>query len=160
MFKQERKHTIDILFVLTLFCVFAISMIMLTGTGANVYSNIVDDMSSNFSSRTSFAYLTGKVHQGDETGRVSVGKYSNCDSLIISEEIDNITYCTYLYFYDGHIKEMFTRDGQSFDPEYGTDILEAQSFNVSKEGTSLIKFEISLDGKTTEPIYVHLRSRQ
>ena len=41
MNRKPKRHTVDVLFVITLFCVFAISVIMLTGIGANVYESIV-----------------------------------------------------------------------------------------------------------------------
>jgi len=160
MFKDQKKHTIDVLFVITLFAVFAISVIVLTGVGARVYQNIVNKMEDNYNSRTSFSYVINKVHQSDADGLVTVGKYSGCDALIISEEIDNIVYNTYLYYYDGSLKELFTRQGQEFDPSFGTDILKLDGFSVKEVTDSLYEFDITPAGEEKETLFVHLRSKK
>lgn len=158
MNKNERRHTVDVLFVITLFCVFAFSIILLTGAGANVYESIVDSMTENNNSRTSFSYLKNKIHQSDMEGCVSVGEYEGLESLIISEEIDNVVYCTYLYCYDGTIRELFTRSGQKFDPSFGTVILQAKDFHAEEVKEGLIKFEITPDGCERETLFVNVRS--
>lgn len=155
---EKRKHTIDLLFVITLFAVFAISLIMLTGTGAGVYENIVSKMSVNYNSRTSFSYIYNKVHSSDMSGNVSVGDYQGAQALIISEEIDNISYCTYLYEYDGKLKELFTRYGQEFELKYGTDILDIDAFEIESVTDSLLKCEITPCDGDKETLFIHLRS--
>lgn len=158
MFKSPRKHTVDILFVITLFAVFAISVMTLTGVGARVYESIVNRMDENFNSRTAFTYISNKVHQSDADGNVTLGEFGGVEALIISEEIDNITYNTYLYYYDGYLKELFTRAGQNFDPKYGDDILALEGFKAVKLTPSLIKFDIYPAGEAKETLFVHLRS--
>ena len=155
---KKSEHTVDALFVVTLFLVFAISVVALTGTGVSVYQNVVNKMSSNYNSRTSFSYIYNKVHQSDEDGLVTVGEYMGNDALIISEEIDNITYCTYLYEYEGNIKELFTRSDQEFDPSFGTDILEVEGFSISKVTDSLYRFDIKPVKSADETLFVHVRS--
>ena len=155
---KSSEHTIDALFVITLFLVFAISVVSLTGTGASVYQSVVNKMSGNYSARTSFSYIYNKVHQSDVDGLVSVGSYAGGDALVISEEIDNITYCTYLYEYEGKVKELFTRYGQDLDPEFGTDILDVKSFKITKVTDSLYRFDITPDKSADETLFVHVRS--
>lgn len=158
MFKQAKNHTVDILFVITLFCVFAVSVVMLTGTGASVYQNIVDSMTDNYDGRTSFSYVINKLHQSDKTGSVKLGKYEGLDSILILEEIDNITYCTYLYHYDGKLKEMFTRYGQEFDPSLGTDILALKEFKATEVSDTLFRFDITIPNSEKETLFVHLNA--
>lgn len=158
MFKQEKRHTVDVLFVITLFCVFAISVIMATSLGANVYKNIVDDMEGNYNTRTSYTYIINKVHQSDREGLVSVGSYEGVDALIISEEIDNIIYNTYLYYYDGHLRELFTRSDQTFDPAFGTELFKLESFKVENVTDSLIRFSFTPYDSEENVLFVHIRS--
>ena len=155
---KSSEHTIDALFVITLFLVFAISVVSLTGTGASVYQSVVNKMSGNYSARTSFSYIYNKVHQNDVDGLVTVGTYAGGDALVISEEIDNITYCTYLYEYEGKVKELFTRYGQDLDPAFGTDILDVKSFKITKVTDSLYRFDIRPDKSADETLFVHVRS--
>ena len=158
MFKQEKKHTVDVLFVITLFCVFAVSIVVATTLGAKVYKNIVDDMDNNFNSRTSYSYIINKIHQSDSNGLISVGTYDGYDSLDISEEINNIMYSTHLYCYNGSLMELFARSDQDFDPSFGTELFKLDSFSVIPVTDHLIKFEFTPAGGDVETLFVHLRS--
>jgi len=131
---------------------------MLTGTGAKVYERIINNMESNYNSRTSFSYIVNKVHQSDEEGKVSVGNYMGYDALVITEEIDNVNFCTYLYYCDGYLKELFIRQSLEIDPQYGTDIIELDSFDVEKVSDSLYRFEFAAKGNETSHLFVHVRS--
>ena len=50
--KQEHSFIVDVLFVLALFGVFAISALVLVTIGADVYQHTVQDMSANYEPRT------------------------------------------------------------------------------------------------------------
>jgi len=158
MDKGKKPHTIDVLFVITLFAVFALSIMSLTGIGAGIYSNIVEKMTLNYGSRTTFSYVVNKIHQSDEEGKITMGTYDGLNALIISDEVNNITYCTYLYEYENELKELFTRQGQEFDPKYGTTIVKLDSFNMSKVTETLYKFEYKPVGLDKEVLFVHIKS--
>ena len=67
MRKQEERHIIDILFVIGLFCIFALSTIFLISIGADIYGKTVSNTEINFNDRTSFAYVTEKIRQADRS---------------------------------------------------------------------------------------------
>ena len=159
MFKDEKKHTVDILFVISLFAVFALSVLMLTGTGARVYERIVNNMELNYNQRTSFSYLVNKIHQSDSEGRVDIGSFSGKDAIVITEEIDNVNYCTYLYYYDGSLKELFIRESQEMNPEYGTNIMELEDFKLTKYSNSLYQCTFSSKGNNEDTLFVHIRTK-
>lgn len=159
MNKLLKKHTVDVLFVLLLFCTFAFSVISLTGIGAGVYQNVVDKMSESYNERISYSYFINKVRQSDVNGNISSGTFKGTNALIISEEIDNITYHTYLYCFEGHIKEMFVRAGNEFDPSFGTDIMEVENFSVDCVTDSLFKLTVTPIDSSTETIFIHSRSK-
>ena len=60
---QEKHFIVDILFVLALFGVFAVSALSLVTIGADVYQHTVEDMSVNYDSRTAVSYIMEKVRQ-------------------------------------------------------------------------------------------------
>ena len=78
--------------------------------------------------------------------------------MIISEDINNITYCTYLYEYEGELKELFTRQGQVFDPKYATTLIKLDSFDMTKVTDTLYKFEYKPVGLDKEVLFVHIKS--
>ena len=156
--KRQSGHTVDVLFVITLFLVFAVSVVMLTGTGASVYRNIVDSMTENYDSRTSFTYVINKIHQNDRENAVSLGEYEGCDAVMISEEVNNVNYCTYLYFFDGYMREIFTRYGSEFDPGLGTPLFPLKGFKAESLSESLYRFDITTPNGDNESLFVHLNS--
>ena len=61
---RENQHMIDILFVLSLFCVFAVSSVVIILFGAHIYRSTVSQMDDNYTARTSIAYY----HRENPTG--------------------------------------------------------------------------------------------
>lgn len=155
---DKKHHTVDALFVITLFLVFAVSLLMLTGTGANVYKNIVSNMDRNYDTRTAFSYISEKLHQADVKGNVSVGTYGGMDAVILSEEIDNVPYCTYLYLFDGSLMELFIRKEQYIEPKYGTKIMDLDGFEIKPVSDDLYNFKLDCSDKEEISLFVHLRS--
>ncbi len=133
---------IDILFVLTLFCVFAISALTLVTLGANVYQRTVDHMESNFESRTPYSYITQKIRQADQLNGVSVGSIDEQDAILISQKIGDDSYITYLYEYEGYICELFTRADQTLSAGAGNRIIEVNSFEIKELETNLFSLDI------------------
>ena len=63
--EHEKKHIVDILFVLALFLVFTLSTLTLVLFGANIYQNTVNDMEDNYNARTVCCYILGKFRSND-----------------------------------------------------------------------------------------------
>ena len=90
--KFENRHMVDVLFVITLFCMFAVCAILLIAVGAKVYQNTIDNMDTHFTSSTSMSYITEKIRQNDEAGALSVCTFGNENALLITQEINNEQY--------------------------------------------------------------------
>lgn len=158
-FQKENRHMVDVLFVLSLFCVFAFSALMLVIIGADVYKKTVAHMDTNYTTRTSYAYLSEKIRQNDHADAFSVGRYGESDALIITETIDGTTYYTYLYQYDGKLRELFTATPDTLGPEAGQAIMDCSSLLIDDAGSGL--YVITLTGGDSEEttLYVSTRCR-
>ena len=159
--KQENRHIVDVLFVLALFCVFAISALMLLIIGANVYQKTVNDMDANYNSRTAFSYITEKIRQNDTSSAVSIGTLEGHPALILSQEVDGKLYNTYLYEYDGYLTELFTGSTQ----ELGSNILKAghplfplKDFDITKVDSSLYRFVLTTEESSPITLYIRTNS--
>ena len=150
----ERKHMVDILFVLTLFFVFALSALTLVVLGANVYRSTVDHMDESFTDRTSYAYVTQKLRQNDEAGALSVGEFGGCNACVITQEINNTIYNTYIYAYDGYLCELLARADMDMGPEDGTKILELGEFEIEAITPKLSKIHLSFADGEEMDVYV------
>ena len=75
--KQEKHFIVDILFVLALFGVFAVSALALVTIGADVYQHTVEDMGVNYESRTAVSYIMEKVRQNDTADSIFLTDLEN-----------------------------------------------------------------------------------
>lgn len=73
---QPRRHVIDLLFTLALFCVFAASALLVVLIGADVYESSARGMDRNFDLQTSLHYVAAKVRQCDAAGAVRAGSWA------------------------------------------------------------------------------------
>lgn len=155
---KQQKHIIDILFVLTLFGLFALSAIFLISVGANVYSKTVDHMDENFDTRTSLAYITEKIRQSDQEGGVCVGKLNDRDAIIITTHGSDTDYYTYLYQHDGYLKELMVRQDISLGPEAGQNILKISDFSVTPISDKLMNCHISINDEQTFDLLISVHA--
>ncbi len=157
--KQEKHFIVDILFVLALFGVFAVSALALVTIGADVYQHTVEDMSVNYESRAAVSYIMEKVRQNDTADSVSLTTLEDVPALCMLSRIGGDTYCTYLYLYDGHLKELFMREDASLGGQIlpaGTDIMELQEFSLSYAKNDLIQVSLRTASNAAHTFYIHV----
>ncbi len=156
---QEKHFIVDILFVLALFGVFAVSALALVTIGADVYQHTVEDMDVNYESRTAVSYIMEKVRQNDTADSIFLTTLEDAPALCMLSEIDEDTYCTYLYYYEGHLKELFMRQGASLGGQLlpaGTDILELADLDFSYADDNLIRVSLQTPSGETHTFYIHV----
>lgn len=158
MEQKQQRHIIDIIFVLALFCLFALSAIFLITIGADIYGKTVDNMESNFHTRTALAYVTEKVRQSDVEGRVSIGEFNGHQALVITSRISDIDYNTYIYEYNGCLKELMCRQDVILGPEAGQDILEVSEFMLAPVNEYLIHCRIAADEEQPYELFISIHS--
>ncbi len=158
-FKQKNRHMVDILFVIALFCVFAVSALMLVMIGANVYKKTVQNMDQNYNTRTSFAYITEKIRQFDSKDAISIGSLEGNDTLILTTIANDTVYTTYIYRYDGYLKELFVKAGAEISLESGQNILPISDFRLKAINQHLFQFTLTSENDTTYNLYVCTRSQ-
>lgn len=162
---KQTTHMIDFLFTIALFGVFAASALLAVIIGANVYKSTTENMSANYSSRTSMAYVTEKIRQHDESGAIEIANIDGFHCLAFHETYDGQAYTTYIYAHEGQLKELFIRDELGFSPEMGEAIIDIQLFEITAAGADLAPqkqqlFKLSITdaaGQSTQ-MYVSARS--
>ena len=155
--KRDRS-IVDIIFMITVFGVFMLSALFVVLFGAKIYKKTAHDMSVNFSSRTSLAYVTEKLHQHDHRNGVTITEDENGPVLKLSQFINSDEYCTYLYEYEGNLKELTVRGDVGLVRSAGRNILKLNSFTADKVNDSLYRFNIEDDEGNRTQFYVSLYS--
>lgn len=155
--QRDGKHTVDMLFVLTLFCVFAVSASLLIALGANIYQSTITDMNKHYTLSTASAFITEKVHQHDEAGSVTLGKVDGKNALVLTETYGENVYYDYIYVYDGYVRELLIGKDATPMPESGQKILQIKKFSLEESSdNSIIMRMIDNDGNMlSKTIYYH-----
>lgn len=158
MEERQQRHIIDILFVLALFGIFALSAIFLITIGANIYGKTMNNMERNFDTRTALAYITEKVRQSDLDSRISVGELDGCPALIISSGTEENQYKTYLYEYQGSLKELMMKQDILLSPSAGQNILNVSDFELTPVNNRLVNCRITISDGQTYDLYISVHS--
>ncbi len=159
--EQKRKHTIDTVFVICLMLMFVLSALSVIAIGASVYRRNVSKMADNSSHRIACAYITEKVRQADNNGQVFVQEVFGQNALVLSEEVGETVYNTYIYSYDGQLMELFARaDLGSFYPQSGQKIMPIGSLDIEKVSENLFKAIVVFDNGYQDYIYIARRSNK
>ncbi|NLL63704.1 MAG: DUF4860 domain-containing protein [Ruminococcaceae bacterium] len=151
--KKRTAYTVDTIFVLVLFVIFAITVLFVLVSGAGVYKDTQAVMQERFEERTCISYINSKVNHYDATGKVYITEFAGVSALALEETVSNIDFVTYIYCYDGHVKELLFEKGLEFNPSAGQDIIDAKSLSFELEG-NLIRVECV--GTTGKSAYVFL----
>ena len=159
MKQNQENHVIDILFVIALFCIFALAAIFLITIGGNIYGKTASHMESNFNGRTSFAYVTEKIRQSDEAGSISVGSLDGIPALLLESKQGDTEYITYIYAYEGYLKELLVRKDTPLGAFAGQDILPVTDFSISRANDRLYEFRITAENAEPFRILVSTKTK-
>lgn len=162
---SEQHFIVDILFILALFGVFAVSALMLVTIGADVYKNTVDDMGTNYETRTATAYITEKIRQNDSilggdtsaSNHILVDDIEGIPALKMLQNIDGTDYSTYLYLYDGYLKELLINTDYDLGekaPSAGENIMPLSDFTLAQVKSNLLCITLTTTDGESNTIYV------
>jgi hypothetical protein len=127
---KPRRHSIDTLFVFLLLLLFALFSLVLAGMGAAVYRSGVAHLNENYTSRTAIAYVSEKVRQHDESGAVFASDVEGIPALALRETTGSGSYLTYIYYYEGSLRELFVREETVPAAAMGSSLVELSDFSV------------------------------
>ena len=139
MTKTTRGQRIDTVFVLIIFCIFAVSVLMVLMFGADIYQNMTGISREEHDERTVLSYIRTKVRNNDENGGVYAGEFQGLPALCYEEVIEGVAYRTAVYHYNGRVFELFSEAGLEFDPQDGVPIMDLNDLNIEPLEYGLIR---------------------
>ena len=92
MKNEQKQSRITGLMALVVFGVFAVCILAVLLTGANVYQRLVHRGTQDYDRRTAAQYVTTRIRQADRAGSVTVEDFDGLDALALREIINGETY--------------------------------------------------------------------
>lgn len=135
---KTKKHSMDSLFTFLLLLVFALFTLMLAAMGSSIYRNGIKHLNENYTSRTAIAYLSEKVRQHDAAGDIFLTEVEEIPAIGFRDVIENDSFITYVYYYDGALRELFVREDNQPLAAIGSSIVELEAFEIRElDGASV-----------------------
>lgn len=148
-FQTRQRHVIDLIFPIALFFVFAASSLAVLLLAAHLYSSTTEQIQANDQNRTCLSYISEKIRQNDSQGAIDIQEIDGIDCLTIHGDYNGAACTTYIYVYDGMLRELFINDGVDIPLENGKTIMETDRLSMEQAGEHLYKFT-STDRKGAE----------
>ena len=157
---KPRSHSMDFLFSIALFFVFAATALVVLLLSANVYEQIVHRSTHTFEQNTALAYLTEKIHQNDHGSNSSIEltQFDGCEALAISQTFNDTMYTTYIYEFEGQLKELFIQNGVQATAQAGTTILTLHHLEMKAIDDDLLQFTCYCEDGSSDSIIIGLHS--
>ena len=76
----------------------------------------------------------------------------------MEQTYDNAVYCTYIYTYDGELKELFVKNNAPAKLSSGKTILEVKTFSMEEAGEDLLRFRCVDKNNQESSILVSIKS--
>ena len=153
---MKKQHMIDVLFVLALFAVFALSTLCVVYIGLHIYQNTTQEMERNFTSNTALNYVVEKIRQNNLHDQIQIGQVENQQALCLYQEYNDQTYVTYIYEYKDQLCELFMEASLTPSLEAGDPILEVTDFALNYEQDDLLKITLSFKEDKSQSAYLAL----
>lgn len=158
--KQTAAHTLDTIFILALLTLFALTSFLVVAIGARQYQSVANTMSQNYETRTVSAYLEEKINQSDIAGSADVCNFSGTDALVLTQTVGETDYSTYIYAYDGYLREITVISGTEFSLDSGQKVVETQALSVESFSGNLFCLNITDTDGNCNPLYLSLNAKQ
>lgn len=148
-FQTRSRHVIDFIFPIALFFVFAASSLVVLILAADIYGSTTNQLQANDENRTALSYISEKIRQNDAGGALEIATVEGIECLALAADYNDVPYTTYIYEYEGMLKELFARDDASVSLKDGKDIMKISSLTILQIDDRLYQF-ITVDSQDRE----------
>jgi len=151
---RNNSRAIDTFFILALLALFAITSFFVIIIGARQYHSIANQMTENYETRTAASYLVEKFNQNDAEGSVTLTDMEGIPAIALTQTIRKQQYTTYIYAYEGYLREVTVSASAAVTPASGQKIVEAAALDITACSRNLYCFTITDTYGNVSPIFV------
>jgi len=124
MNETSKNRRVDTIFVMIIFCIFAISVLIVLVLAAGSYQKMTDISRDRQDERTILSYISTKVKSSDDAGMIHIGEFNGIPALFFDEIIGDTLFRTAIYSYDGWVRELFSNPEAGLTPQDGMRLAE------------------------------------
>ena len=162
MTKRRSMSFVALIDVLVLF-LFSVVSIGVGLSAVKGFQRIEEDRSDISELAVAMSYLHTRIRQNDRSGAVSVrpSPAGESSALVISEQIGQVEYETWIYWHQGTLLESFIQAGDKRVAEVSSPIAEIDGLEIFCDGSNSLKIRIWCDshmGTRDLDFEVNLRS--
>ncbi|SKB74399.1 protein of unknown function [Lachnospiraceae bacterium] len=156
----KKRTRISDVFPVILFLVFTLSVLCFVVFSVKLYRKVVDQAESVLDTDIAARYMVEKFRSHDELGHIELTEFMGHEAVRLDKEVKNVPYVTYIYVYDGYLRELYTpeSDLSLCDEDSGTEILEISEMSAEKLSDNLIKFRFTGAENSTSEAVVSVKS--
>ena len=154
---KEQKQSIEVVFTMVTFLVYAMVLLMFVSLGATVYRSVTQQMELHQTQRTAENYLREKVRQNDRIGDVSIGEIEGVPALQISQTVGGKEYVTYIFTEGGSLKELLVSAEKKAKMSDGTVLLSMEAVSFTEE-QGCLTVTLQLDDNHSHTFQIRRRS--
>jgi len=141
MLKKKPLMNADGVAVFLLGAVFLFLSVGLVLLGGSVYRRVVADSKENDQIRTTLSYIANQARRQDINGNVQTGTFHGQDALLLTEDFGGIECVTYIYCWEGSLRELFVEKGNELTLEAGLPLIPLNSISFTQKEEGLISVE-------------------
>ncbi len=129
MNRESSRIRLSGLVPLLLFAVLAAAVLTVLMTGAEQYGRLTERDQSTFVTRTAGQYVRTKLRQAG--GEIGVDTFNGSPAVAMRESLNDFACVTWLYCYDGYLRELFALEGEVMSPDAGEKLLEMEALDAA-----------------------------
>lgn len=129
--QQERRS--GRLFITLLFATVSLFLLLALLVGTNAYRSVNSVRDASDNTRASLSLIANSIRMNDATDAVGVADGPEGQALVLTEQLENGTYETRLYAYQGRIVEEYSRANAAFNPERARELVVSDRFEFTYE---------------------------
>lgn len=156
---MKNRGKTESLLALFLLGLFAICILLVLLLGTEIYRGLTERSGTDYEERTAAQYLATRLRQGDARDAVRLEEFGGADALVLSQELEGVTYETRVYCSGGYLRELFSRSGTPCGPEDGDAVLPMEAMTLTlKDG--LLQAELIFPQNRIRRVMLALRSER
>lgn len=147
---RSKAFAIESVAVLLLLIIFALTVFVVVGAGADTFDTIIGEKKNIEASRVACSYINVKIRQSDAASLIDVVQTDFGSALLIKMELADLY--TYIFYSDGMLYECVTKKDMPPKVEAANAITKLEGFDVRRENNLFYLSLVSSSGEQMQTV--------